>query len=356
MAASFDTVSLNSSISGASMQAFMTKAAFAFIGFTALAVPATAKESPTKGKFEIRIIADSAANGHTDGDGTAFRILNHHEITATANLIFTHTDANDSVAEGFKDASVEFDAKTKPMANAADKVRSAGLPSANLMTSLEKCSELEDENELQACMMKAASGLQGQMQEKCRKDPSICAAMDALGDEENISEMEAGARDLQEAMTKFRFYMAESCTVDASIDYRRHDQSASESGGLFYADRSSKTNGFVRGIPVRNRMPCELKIAVGPDNTISLSFSLSDTLSFPAQITNPSDPTIKDKVKLETGSAFKIPYLVKKQKSASAVVFNGEQAFAIPAKTVKNGGWTTASSSTAKAFWSIKLD
>jgi hypothetical protein len=338
------------------MQALMQKTALVLIGVSALAAPSVAKDAPTKGSFEMKIVSDSTANGASDTDGTAFKIQNHHEVIVRADLVFTGTDANDRVAEGYKDASADLHAKTAPLADAADKVRSAGLPSASLMQSIEKCSELEDDGALQACMMKAASGLQGQMQEKCRKDPSLCAAIDFMGDPDTVEDVEAAAGDFQEAMTKFRFYVATSCTVDASVDYKRHDQSASENGGLFRADRSSRTNGFVRGTPSRSAEPCTLEIAVGPDNTMSLAFTLSDTLKFPATHINSPTTQDGDKVKPLSSKAFAKSHKVIKQKSRSPVAFSGEQTFSVPPGTTRISSITTTESAKATVFWSVKLD
>jgi hypothetical protein len=317
--------------------------------------PAGAAEGPTKGRLEMKFVADSSDNGKSDTDGTAFKILNHHEVMIVADLTFTHTDANDTVAEGFKDASAALDAKMKPLENSANKIKSSGLMSDGLMESIEKCSELEDETQIQACMMKAAAGLQGQMQEKCKKDPSLCAAIEDVQDEDNVSGVEAEAKALQEAMTKFRFYVATSCTVEASVDYRRHDQSASEAGGLFRADRSSKTNGFVRGIS-GSAAPCTLELAVGPDNTMSFAFALSDALKFPA--THIASPTTQEgnHVRLLSSAAFKNSFKVIKKKSVSPMSFSGDQNFTSPAKTTRDSSITTTSSSKAKITWSIKLN
>lgn len=333
-----------------------TTAATFILGLLALSLPAGAAEGPTKGRFEMKIVADSSDNGATDGDGTAFKIINHHEVTIKADLTFTHTDANDTIAEGYKDASAALDAKMKPLAGSANKIGSSGLMSGGLIESMQKCSELEDDAKIQACMMKAAAGLQGQLEEKCKKDPSLCEAIEDVQDEETLDGMEAGAKELQEAMTKFRFYVATSCTVEASVDYRRHDQSASESGGLFRADRSSKTNGFVRGTPSRGSEPCKLEMVVGPDNAISFSFALSDTLKFPA--THVNSPTTQDgnQVKLLGSEAFKNSHKVLKQKSVSATSFSGDKTISIPAKTTKVASITTTSSSKAKISWSVRLD
>jgi hypothetical protein len=338
------------------MRTRQTAISLIIAGLAAHFSPVVAAEGPTKGRLEMKIVADSSDNGATDGDGTAFKIINHHEVVIKADLMFSHTDANDTIAEGYKDASAALDAKMKPLADSANKIKSSGLMGGGLMESIEKCSELEDETKIQACMMKAAAGLQGQMQEKCKKDPSLCAAIEDVQDEDNVSGVEAEARELQEAMTKFRFYVASACTVEASVDYRRHDQSASEAGGLFRADRSSKTNGLVRGTPSGGSEPCTLEMVVGPDNTVSFAFALSDQLKFPA--THVNSPTTQDgnKVKLLGSEAFKNSFKVIKQKSGSPVSFSGDKNISVPAKTTKVASITTTSSSKAKITWSIKLN
>lgn len=338
------------------MRAYTTAISLLIAGFAAYGSPAAAAEGPTKGRLEMKIVADSSDNGATDGDGTAFKILNHHEVVVKADLIFSHTDANDTIAEGYKDASAALDAKTKPLENSANKIKSSGLMSGGLMESIEKCSELKDEAKIQACMMKAAAGLQSQMQEKCKKDPSLCAAIEDVQDEDNVSGVEAEARELQEAMTKFRFYVASACAVEASIDYRRHDQSASEGGGMFRADRSSKTNGLVRSASTGSSEPCTLEMVVGPDSTISFAFALSDRLKFPATHVNSPTTQDGDKVKLLGSEAFKNAFKVIKQKSTSPVSFSGDKNISVPAKTTKVASITTTSSSKAKITWSIKLN
>jgi hypothetical protein len=340
---------------GAAVTTFLTKIGCAFIGLTALTAPASADEGPTKGQFEIRIIADKTASGHTDRNVNIFKLQHHQEAKLKATFVFTHTDANDSVAEGYKDASAALHQKLKPLANSANKIKSSELMGGGLMEMMEKCSELEDDDEIQACMMKAAGGLQGQMQEKCKKDPSLCAAIEDMQDEDNVSSVEAGARELQEAMKKFRHYTSDSCTVEAAIDYAREDEFPSDRGGRVSSRSSTKTNGPVRGVPRSGNQACTLTLAVGPDNTMSFKLVLSDTLGFPASIVKGST-TSRENAKLQLGQSFN-PYMVKKHKSASGTSFSGEQNISQPKKMVQEGeSWTVTSSGQTKINWSMMLD
>lgn len=348
---------LNRSLKGAPVNTFLKKTALALMGITAISTAALAKDAPTKGQFEIQIVGDSTDSGYSERKVNVFKRQNHHEVKARATFVFTHTDANDSVAEGYKDASAAVDAKLNPLSGSTNKIKSSGLMSGGLMKMMEKCSELEDEDEIQSCMMKAAGGLQGQMQEKCTKDPSLCAAIEDMQDEDTVNGIESEARKLQDAMTKFRHYTSDSCTVDAAIDYSREDEFPSDAGGRMRSQESSKTNGMVRGVPSSGRQPCTLTVAVGPDNTMSFSLSLADSGGFPGTYVSGNNKTSSEKLKLQLGGRFS-PYLVKKHKSVSGTSFSGEQTVSEPAKTVKESGgaWTVTSSAKTKINWSMKLD
>ncbi|SCZ07950.1 hypothetical protein [Microvirga guangxiensis] len=334
----------------------LSKSLLTLAGAILIAAPSVAQTGPTKGRFEIRIVSDKTASGHSERNVNIFKLQHHQEAKLKATFVFTHTDANDSVAEGYKDASAALHQKLKPLEGSANKIKSSGLlGGGGLMEMMEKCSDLEDDDEIQACMMKAAGGLQAQMQEKCKKDPSLCAAIEDVQDEDNVSSVEAGARELQEAMTKFRHYTSDSCSVEAAIDYAREDEFPSDRGGRVSSRSSTKTNGTVRGVPRSGNQACTLTVAVGPDNTMSFKLVLSDAVGFPASIAKGST-TSAENAKLQLGPAFN-PYMVKKHKSVSGGSYSGEQTISQPKKTVKEGeSWTVTSSGQTKIDWSMKLD
>ncbi|MBF9234054.1 hypothetical protein [Microvirga alba] len=329
-----------------------TAAALIILGSTALAPNAWALDpvnAPVKGKFDIKIVVDATAAGAMKADLTAFDMKNHHEVTASVELAFAYAEANDTVAEGYKDPTAAFDAKAKPLSEAAAKAAPVMSPNASMMKGMQQCVELKGDTEIQACMMKLASGLQGKLQQDCKTNPGACQAIDTLTDAKSQDALTAESAKFKKSMQDYRVYTAKSCTIDASIDYFRHERRNSEGGGASYLDRTSKTNGPVRPIASEGRLPCEVKAVVGPDNTVSFSFALFDGLSFPAKNTN---PVAGDKpVRLQWDATLRFPYVVKKQTS-----FSGEQTLSPSPRLIKDGGWETKERSRATVAWTLKLD
>jgi hypothetical protein len=166
----------------------------------------------------------------------------------------------------------------------------------------------------------------------------------------------AGAGEKYQAdMKKFRFYRAENCVVDASVNYYRRERHTSEGGGFTFNDISSKTNGVARA--VSSGTPCTLEMVVGPDNAISMNFSLASSLTVPGKmVETTSTSKVSNSIALDSGMATKFPYTVRKQKSASSISFNGQQANSSAPSTSEQGNWINKGSSSSKLNWSISLN
>jgi hypothetical protein len=324
-------------------------------GLTALSLPASAAEGPTKGTFTFTIVADKTHDGRVKVGGETVEIKNHHEITVSGNLIFTHTDANDSIAEGRKDAAADMVAKSKPTISAGAKAANANVGGVNMMKLAEKCGEIEDEDEMEACMMKGLASFQAGLPEKCKTDPSLCQAITTIQDPKTMSGVTAAGEKYQADMKKFRFYKVENCVVDASVNYYRRERHTSEVGGFTFNDISSKTDGVARA--VSSGTPCTLEMVVGPDNAISMNFSLASNLSVPGKTVETTGKVkVSNSVVLDSGMATKFPYTVRKQKSASPTSFSGQQGNSSAPSTSEQGNWINKGSSSSKLSWSISLN
>ena len=172
-------------------------------------------------------------------------------------------------------------AKSKPTISAGAKAATANVGGVNMMKLAEKCSKIEDEDEMEACMMKGVASFQAGLPEKCKTDPSLCKAITTIQDPKTMSGVTAAGEKYQADMKKFRFYKVENCVVDASVNYYRRERHTSEVGGFTFNDISSKTDGVARA--VSSGTPCTLEMVVGPDNAISMNFSLASNLSVPGK-------------------------------------------------------------------------